>query len=788
MVTTESPPSVANLPTEATSFVGRRHELVEARRMLSGTRLLTLTGAGGVGKTRLAQQVAREVRRAFPDGVWFVDLAALHDPELLLHDPELLAETVAAALGLRDDTADPTGRLADYLTDKRLLLVLDNCEHLLDGCARLVAGLLPVAPGVRILATSRHVLRVVGEQVLPVPPLPVPATNGAGAAGTDDDAVTLFADRAARVVPGFEVTPANRSMVVRICRQLDGIPLAIELAAVRLRSMPLETLLAKLADRFHLLATGDRAVNPRQRTLAATIDWGFELCSPAEQLLWARLSVFAGGFDLEAAEEVGSGDGIEHADVLDLLAGLVEKSIVTHRNTGGWDSRYHMLETIRQYGRRKLAAAGRETAVRTRHRDHYRRLAEQVRVRYFSPRETEWFALLHREHANLRMALEFCLSEPEQTQGALEIAAHLRPYWVAAGCLREGARWLRQALALDTEPTMARLRALWCCGFLALLLGDLDTPMDMLAEAEALAHRLDHPRSLADLSWVAGAARYFRGDTQESFRLQSEALARYRELGDDAGASNALLYLAVAAFDDDNQRAAELGSASLALCDAHGAQWSKAYPLWIVGMTAWRDGDHGRAIDLFQSAVERFRTVRDLTGISLCLHGLAWAAGASGRHRWAARLLGATQPIWRLSGAEMPRDAIRAIFDERCTAEARAALGDEAFAARYAEGARYAEDAAIECALERPGEERDREAAADSDVADEPSVPLTRREREIAELVAQGLSTRKIAERLVIAPRTVDTHVENMLHKLGFNSRARIAAWVAQQDTQPPTQ
>ncbi|GDY31082.1 LuxR C-terminal-related transcriptional regulator [Gandjariella thermophila] len=781
MVATASPAPVGNLSIGTTSFVGRRQERVEARRMLSGTRLLTLTGPGGVGKTRLAQQVADEVRRAFPDGVWFVDLT-------VLRDPELLGETVAATFGLRDDTTGPAARLAEYLADKRLLLVLDNCEHLLDECARLVGGLLPAAPGVRVLATSRHVLRVVGEQVLPVPPLPVPEPRSVDGAESSDDAVALFADRAARVLPGFEVTSTNRATVVHICRQLDGIPLAIELAAVRLRSLPLDTLRAKLADRFHVLATGDRAVAPRQRTLAAAIDWGFELCSPQERLLWARLSVFAGGFDLEAAEEVCSGDGIDRGEVLDLLAGLVEKSIVTHQDPNGRRSRYAMLETLRQYGRQKLAAGGAEAAIRARHRDHYQRLAEQVRTEYFSPRETEWFAQLRSEHANLRVALEFCLREPGQARGALQIAAHLRGYWIAEGCLREGVRWLRQALALDTEPSVSRLRALWSCGFLALLLGYRDTPLEMLAEAEALAHRLNHPRSFADLAWVTGVARYFHGHKEESFRLQREALEQYRKLGDDAGASNALLHMAIAAFVNDDPRAAELGAESLAICDAHGAQWSKAYPLWIVGMTAWRDGDHGRAIDLLQEAVERFRTVRDLTGISLCLHGLAWAAGASGRHAWAARLLGATQPIWRLSGAAMPREAIRGIFDERCVAAGRAALGRDTFDAGYAEGSGYGEDAAVACALERPAgdpEHRDRRDATEPAGPADPAARLTRREWEIAELVAQGLSTRKIAERLVIAPRTVDTHVENMLTKLGFNSRARIAAWVSQQEAEP---
>jgi predicted ATPase/DNA-binding CsgD family transcriptional regulator len=785
MVATASP-SADNLPVEATSFVGRRRELTEARRMLSATRLLTLTGAGGVGKTRLAQRVAAEVRRAFPDGVWFVGLSSLEEPELL-------AETVAATLGLRDDTENPVDRLADYLEDKRLLLVLDNCEHLLDECATLVARLLTAAAGVRVLATSRQVLRVEGEQILPVPPLALP--DVATARHEPDlsryDAVALFVDRASAVLPGFRMTERNRNAVARICQRLDGIPLAIELAAVQLRTLSVEDVLSRLGDRFQLLTGGDEAAG-RQQTLEAAIDWGFGLCSPGEQLLWGRLSVFAGGFELEAAEEICAAGDIDRFEVLDLLAGLVEKSIVTHEeDEAGRRSRYHMLATIRQYGRKKLAASGEETLVRHRHRDYYWRLAERVRADFFSPRETAWLTRLQREHANLRVALEFCLTEHGQARRALEIAAQLRGYWIAAGYLREGHRWLRQALALDTAPSVARLRALWSCSFLGLLLGEMEAPLEMLAESSALARRLGHTSTLAEIAWISGVACYFRGETEESFRLQEEALARYRAMGDTAGASNALLHMAIAAFVAEDPRAAELGAESLALCEQHGAQWSKGYPLWIVGLTRWREGDHAKAITLLQEAIERFQSVYDLTGISLCLYGLAWAAAASGRHEWSARLLGASQPVWRLSGARMPREAMRQVFDEQCEAQNRRALGGAAFEAAFSEGASYGVDAAIRCALERgaepaPGAEAGPGGEPDAVPRRSPAglTQLTRREWEIAALVAKGLSNKKIAERLLIAPRTADTHVENILNKLGFNSRTRIAAWIAQHETE----
>jgi len=334
------------LPAELTSFVGRRRELATTRQMLASSRLLTLTGVGGVGKTRLALRMAGEVRRTFPDGVWFVELAALHDSQLVPY-------TLANALELRQVSPEPTADLAHYLEEKRLLVVLDNCEHLTDACAVLASKLLAAAPGLRIVATSRHVLGVEGEQILPVPPLSTPAAEtevGAGDA-THYESVALFVDRATAVAPDFEIVDANRAAVLELCRRLDGIPLAIELAAVWLRILSPAQILDRLEDRFRLLTTVRPASPARQQTLDAAIAWSFDLCSPAEQLLWARLSVFSGGFDLEAAEEVCSGDGIARVDVLTLVASLVNKSIIIRKqateHTTAW---YQMLETIRQYG------------------------------------------------------------------------------------------------------------------------------------------------------------------------------------------------------------------------------------------------------------------------------------------------------------------------------------------------------------------------------------------------------------------------------------------------------
>ena len=339
------------LPAELTSFVGRRQQLSEIRRLLSTSRLLTLTGVGGAGKTRLALRTVREMQRAFPDGAWFVDLAALRDRQLLPH-------TIATALDLRHLSGNPLADLTDHLQDKQLLLVLDSCEHLTESCAVVVSKLLAEAPGLRVLATSRHVLEVEGEQALAVPPLSVPDEGVPLGEAAHFEAVTLLVERARAVDPQFEITEDNRAAVVELCQRLDGLPLAVELAAVWLRALSPAQILERLHDRFHLLTTGRRAGPARHQALEAAITWSFDLCSPEEQLLWARLSVFSGGFDLESAEEVGAGDGVARDEVLELLAGLVGKSIVVRQHdVERGDSWYRLLETIREYGAQRLSPA-----------------------------------------------------------------------------------------------------------------------------------------------------------------------------------------------------------------------------------------------------------------------------------------------------------------------------------------------------------------------------------------------------------------------------------------------
>ncbi len=766
-----TPTARGRLPAELTSFVGRRHELAATRRLLSSSRLLTLTGVGGVGKSRLAMRMAAELRRTFPDGVWFVELAALRDPGLLAH-------TLANALELRDVSAEPAADLAEYLEDKHLLLVLDNCEQLTEACGVLAGKLLAAAPQLRILATSRHVLGVEGEQILQVPPLSTPPPEAADA--THYESVALFVDRARAVSPEFEIDDANRALVIEVCRRLDGVPLAIELAAVWMRTLSLAQILDRLEDSFRLLTTAKPGAPPRQQALDATIGWSYDLCSPAEQVIWARLSVFPGGFDLEAAEEVCAGDGIDRDDVLDLVAGLVNKSIITRSQaTDHATARYHMLETIRQYGAARLAEPGQTRALRVRHRDYYRAMAQQWGVDSFSPRQADWFIRLRREHDNLRAALDFCLSEPGEAPAALEIVAPIWNFWFA-GFLREGHRYNVRALELAREPTHGRAEALWAGSYLAMFAGEAEQMRQMLVECEELAERFDDDRLRARIAEVSGQAAIYQGDLVGAVALLERGLAGFRAVGDRLGEFDTLVLLAAATFFLGDPRVEEFSRQALAVAEGQDAASSKGYGLWGVGIVQWRDrGEYDEAARSLREAIRLWLPLNDRTGIGFSVQALSWCASSAAPNEYAARLLGASRAVWRSSGAHVDETTPYSQFDEQSKQRVREALGDTAFEKAFEDGAAYTFDQAVALAL---GEGMDAETAEPAAVSRPgPAGGLTRREYEIAELIGEGLSNKEIAARLVISQRTAETHVEHILSKLGFASRAQVASWVTEQ-------
>ena len=768
--------AAGNLPAELTSFVGRRGELAEVRRLLAGSRLVTLTGVGGVGKTRLALRAAAGLRRAFRDGVWLVRLDQLRDEALV-------AQAVAGALGLRDRAGyAPAAALAEYLAGRQLLLVLDNCEHLVDAVAKLADLLLRAAAGLRVVATSREALTIDGEMVLPVPPLPVPEAGQPLAAAELGvfPAVRLFAERAAQVVPGFAVTEANAAAVAGICRRLEGLPLAIELAAARLPVLSPEQIDARLGDHLGLLTRGGRTRPARQQTLRASIEWSYELCSRAERLLWARLSVFAGGFELDAAEGVCADHRLPAEQVLDLLAALAGKSILTVGHREGV-ARYQLPEPLREFGQERLQESGEYTALRRRHRDWHEQLARRVDTDWLSPQMTDWAARLFREHANVNAAQDFCQAEPDEDEAGLRIALHVWPfyYWLA-GHVSEGRYRLGQVLARAGEPTVWRARGLLLAGFLAATGGDRGAGRPLLEQGTSLAGQLDDPVTRAFAAYCAGHLCFFAGDLPNAIAHCEDGLAVLPAAAVHAR-QRALLLMCLAraaGLAGDEERTVACDRELAALTEAGGEFSRHAYPassLWALGVAAWRRGDLDRATGLQQQSL-RLRVRRnDRMGTIFCVEALAWIAASRQQHERAAVLVGAAAGLWQSMGTTPDGNQPAAGHHRDCERQARHALGEAAFQAAYHRGLDLPAADVLGYALQQPP---DKPPAKPTAPAVSDGAPLTQRELQVARLIAGGRSNKEIAAELVISQRTAENHVEHILTKLGFTSRAQVAAWV----------
>lgn len=754
------------LPAGLTSFVGRRRELAEIRRSFGSTRLLTLTGVGGVGKTRLALRAAETVGRTFTDGVWLVELADLATPELL-------ADRVASVFGLAGTPeAQPWADLEAFVADRHLLVVLDNCEHLLDAAAVLAQRLLSVSGGLRILATSRQPLGMFGERALAVAPLAVPDGRGVVRPEVLDhyDAVALFVDRARAVRPEFRLTDDNCAAVVRLCDQLDGIPLAIELAAARLRACSPHQLVELLTDRFAVLTTGNRTGPPRQQTLRAMVDWSFELCTDRERTLWQRLSVFADGFTLAAAEDVCPGAGLATAAVADTLAALIDKSVVT-RIDHGQAPRYRMLETIRQYGLRRLTEAGAYAEVGRRHRDWCGRLIAAADVGWVGPDQVGWYDRVRRERANLQAALRFCLEEEDDGQAAVDLAASLCIHRRACASLVEGRRWLDHVLGRVPQPSPARAKALWVNAWLALLQGDTAAARALLDECRDVARTTGDREAMAYAVQFFALADLFDGDAVAAVAGLRDAVARHRELDLGEHSRVAELQLKMACCFARDPEAGAVVRAARESWRGSPPSITQAYLAWFASLVDVLGGDRPAAAEPAADALRVAAAAGDRWLESLCLETIAWSVCAAGDHARAARLLGAAETTRTEIGARLSGLAHLHPPHDLAVRAARAGLGDEAFDAGFRAGAALTGEQAVALGLGGP-------AAA---VPSPPAVsPLTRREREVADLVAKGLSNKEIAATLVITIRTAQTHVSHILTKLGFTSRAQIAAWVAE--------
>ncbi|WP_230885434.1 ATP-binding protein [Streptomyces spinoverrucosus] len=696
------------LPVETTSFVDRRAELAEGRELLARARLVTLTGPGGVGKTRLAGRIAARVARAFPDGVRVVHLSGLNDPALV-------PVAAADALGLHDHSAQPPlDALIAQVRDRRLLLVVDNCEHLLGACTELAAALLHGTTGVRVLATSRHRLGLTEEHLLEVRPLPVPDPDGDLSAAEPGPALALFADRAAAVVPGFRLTPANRPAVARLCRRLDGLPLAIELAAVRMRVLSVEQLLERLDDRYRLLSAGSPAVLPRHQTLRAAVDWSHDLCTEREQSVWARLSVLAGSFDLETAEAVcADGERVRSNDVLEAVAGLLDKSVLC-REPGPDGVRYRLLDTLRHYGLERLREhPGEELAARRRQRDWMQQRAAACEGAWFGPGQREIVARLRADQDNLRTALAFGLRgarptpgddpctvddgtaatdthpTPEDALAALRLAGTLWFYWHACGAPREGRYWLERALDASPEPTPERARALWVAGLLAGCPEDLTRGRRRAEEARALARRLGLDAEAAHAEYVLGVIQLFSDDLHAALAHFRAGVERGRVPGQHlslVGLDRVELACALGFLGKADQAIAVCEEARR-LCERHGEEWVLSYVHRMLALAHTVKKDRRRAERHAREALRLKLAVHDVTGIGLTLDLLAQIAAHSGAHDRAAVLLGGADRIW----ADVDRDrwGSAALDATRRGTETRAreALGAAAYERSYEYGA-----------------------------------------------------------------------------------------------------
>ncbi|MCW2856608.1 MAG: putative protein kinase/transcriptional regulator, LuxR family protein [Marmoricola sp.] len=757
------------LPIEVTSFVGRRAERQQIRALLNDARLVTLTGFGGVGKTRLALRVAADLRRAFPDGVAFVSLATQNDPELV-------AQSIATALGLQGrSTVAVTSALVEYLSTRTILVVLDNCEHLVDAAAVLCDTLLRTCPGLRLLATSREPLRIQGEAVHPLAPLSIPGREDSGSSLLEFEAVSLFLDRARSVVPDFELDNDTRGPVAGIVSQLEGIPLAIELAAGRLRAMSPAELQRDLTERWDLLNRGSRAAPDRQRTMKACIEWSFDLCTPEEQDQWGNLAVFADGFEIDAARFV-----CPDVDVDDVLQSLVEKSIViaeTHRGR----TRFRMLPPIRFRGLSHLADTGVLEDVRRRQRDWVVDFTGRAKQAWLGPEQVMYIHRLRLEMGNYPAALEFSLTDPGGLDAGLQMGADLLEFGLADGLFREGRLWFDRLLERQHEDNAARALGLRTACWWAAMQGDLTRAAELLEEGRGIAERLGgHVQVL--LTQTSAYLAMFTGDLDGSAQLFDAAIAGLERYDDRAQLAHSYALSALNhTFRGDPEAALAAHERCRKLTEPVGESWYLSYSLWIAGLAHWTKGDLAAAEDAEKESLRLKRGTEDRLGIAVSLEALAWMCVETDAAR-AARLLGAASSQFERIQTSTSALPGLDVLHRACVDRAQAILGADGYASLHDDGAAIPPLASIDLALAESAPAQPHVVRARARSGPRSAGPaktgLTKRELEIAGLVARGLSNMDIATSLVISKRTAETHVEHILIKLGFNNRNQIAAWV----------
>ena len=731
-----------NLPVQLTSFIGREKEIAEVKRLLNEKRLVTITGAGGTGKTRLSLQVATDLLEAFPNGVWLVELAPL--PE-----PALVPQAVATALGVREQRGRSVqDALTDFLREKDLLLILDNCEHMVDACATLADSLLHVCPGLKILSSSREALGIAGEVPFYLPSLSTPDIQHLPPTQTllQYEAMRLFIERATTALATFTVTDYNAPALAQICHRLDGIPLAIELAAARVRMLSAEQIAARLDDCFHLLTGGSRTALPRLQTLRAMIDWSYNLLSTSERTLLRCLSVFAGGWTLEAAEAVCAGPQVSSSEILDLLASLVNKSLVMVEQVQDREPRYRLLETIRQYALEKLSESGEAEPIRNQHLGYFLTLAESAEPEMQGAEQKAWFDRLEVEHDNFRAVLRWSQkSGAGRAEAGLRVAGSLYWFWNTRGYIKEGGDWLERTLTLSASQAPADLvtRAKTLCKLGVLKLFD-ETRIE---EGLALARTLGPAgrESMALGFWGLGACASFQADFVRAKSLNEQGLKLFRELGNRWGICETMTSLgATNVALGDYQQAALLLGESLRLARQARDCNEIGYALLNLGRVAMAQEDYGKATALFEESLAQYKEIKNYGGTTLVLRDLGiaairtgdslqassyykeafalfWELGYSGKSfegdialgleqlahtaveyhqpERAARLLGAAEALRESSGPVMMFPVVRPDY-ESCLETLRHQLDEATLAALWAEGRAMTAKQAVAYALD----------------------------------------------------------------------------------------
>jgi len=789
-----------NLPQQLTTFVGRKRELAEVRQLTASMRLVTLTGMGGSGKSRLALEVASCLLYEYPDGVWLVDLSALTDPTLV-------ATSITSALGLREESnSDPLAGLVKHLQPLQTLLVLDNCEHLLAACSSLVNTLLRACARLHILATSRQALGVAGEAAWPMPALSVPEPRQQLTLDSlaQYEAVQLFVERARMKRPDFEITGENMEAIAQLCYRLDGIPLAVELAAARVRVLSVHQIVQRLDERFRLLTTTDHQVPQRQQTLQALVDWSYVLLSNEEGRLLRLLSVFAGGFTLSAAEALWTETG-DSDDVLDPLAGLVDKSLVLMEEQAG-EARYRMLETIRQYAWDKAQTLAEADLFRNFHLEWCLQVAEEADSGTRTAKPGEWLARLDREYDNMRAALEWCLVSGDMDNG-LRLTGRLYRFWYQRGYVREGSQWLDRILAGAREDETARedessweperathlARALHGAGTLLLVRAEYSRATSLLQKSLALRRKLDDRRGMSDTVLNLGRALYEQDDYGGAEALTREGLSLRRAIGDNAGAAHALSSLAkIAERQGDLAGAASLLEESLSLFRQGGYAYACAGVLSDLAALSLRSekagtpADYARVRALFTESLSLYKELGHQSGVAWCLEGLAWVALLQGDRESAYRasqLFGVVEKLLSSIGiAFTPADQEEHTNRVETT---RAALGESAFLAAWGEGQGMSVEQAIELATRptqgQPSPDAAR-ATSPTHITSSASSELSGRELEVLRLVAQGKSNPEIADELFLSINTVQVHLRRIYAKLGVASRTEATRYAFEND------